>query len=122
MTNEQRAEAAIRRYGFVFEAIPKEEIQALIRQELQNFQPGSSEYIRLLCGYLYCLGGVSDIPLLEQVKYGISMDVGCMVDGEWIDSLKNGGMDDGTTRSREALVDSFVAYYRDFTADDEEPW
>ena len=63
----------------------------LEEQEIEDFQEGSSEYIRLLCGYLYCIGDVTDVPLLEQAKYGINMDVGCMVDGEWIESLKNGG-------------------------------
>lgn len=83
MTNEQRAEKLIKRLGFDFESISKDEIRELIEQEIAHYQSGSSEYIRLLCGYLYCLGDVTDVPLLEKAKYGINMDVGCMVDGEW---------------------------------------
>lgn len=76
----------IQRFGFDFSMIPKNEIRNLIEQEMANFQEGSSEHIRLLCGYLYCLGDITDVPLLEKVKHGISFDVGCMIDKEWIDS------------------------------------
>lgn len=93
MTNEQRAEKIIEKYGFDFENIPKEEIIALIEAEHGNFQEGSSEYIRLLCGYLFCIGDASDVPLIKRVKYGINMDVGCMIDWEWIESLENGGQE-----------------------------
>ena len=71
MTNEQRAEALIRKYGFDFASIPKNEIRELIEQEIKDFQEGSSEYIRLLCGYLYCVGDITDVPLLERAKYGV---------------------------------------------------
>lgn len=85
MTNGQRAMEIIKKYGFDFSHIPKQEIIDLIEKEIVSYQPGSSEYIRLLCGYLYCLGDRSDIPLLEKAKYNINMDVGCMIDREWID-------------------------------------
>ena len=65
-TNEQRAEQIIKKYGFQFNYIPKQEIIDLLQKEIANYQPGSSEYIRLLCGYLYCLGDSSDVPLLEK--------------------------------------------------------
>lgn len=119
MTNEQRAEILIQKYGFDFTAVPKNEIRRLIEQEILDFQEGSSEYIRLLCGYLYCLGDVTDVPLLERAKYGVNMDVGCMVDGEWIESLKNGGIESEFTNSRENIIQNFIAYYKDFWADDE---
>ena len=119
MTNEQRAEALIQKYGFEFASIPKDEIRELIELEIEDFQEGSSEYIRLLCGYLYCIGDVTDIPLLERAKYGVNMDVGCMVDGEWIKSLKNGGIEEEFVNSREIIIQNFIAYYKDFEADDE---
>ena len=119
MTNEQRAEALIRKYGFDFASIPKNEIRELIEQEIKDFQEGSSEYIRLLCGYLYCVGDMADVPLLERAKYGINMDVGCMVDREWIESLKNGGVEGEFVNSRETIVQNFIDYYRSFEADDE---
>lgn len=72
-----------------------------------------------MCGYLYCLGDISDIPLLEKAKYSINMDVGCMIDGEWIESLKNGGGRDKYVNSRQEIIDHFVAYYKDFKADDD---
>lgn len=52
MTNDQRAEQIIKEYGFHFKDIPKQEIINLIQMEIANYQPDSSEYIRLLCGYL----------------------------------------------------------------------
>ena len=119
MTNEQRAEALIRKYGFDFASIPKNEIRELIEQEIKDFQEGSSEYIRLLCGYLYCVGDITDVPLLERAKYGVNMDVGCMVDWEWVESLKNGGVEGEFVNSRETIVQNFIAYYRSFEADDE---
>lgn len=119
MTNEQRAEQVIQKYGFDFQKIPKEEIVDLIQKELAAYQQGSSEYLRLLCGYLYCLGDVSDVPLLEKAKYSINMDVGCMIDGEWIESLKNGGIGEEYVRPRQEMIDAFVSYYRDFEADDD---
>ncbi len=117
MINGQRAEKIIERYGFDFGCISKAEIIELIEEEIKNYQPGSSEYIRLLCGYLYCLGNETDAPLLEKAKYGINMDVGCMIDEEWIDSLK--GTSDEYVRPREQIIDSFIEYYRNFKADDE---
>ncbi len=120
MTNEQRAEQVIKKYGFHFNDIPKQEIIDLLQKEMENYQPGSSEYIRLLCGYLYCLGDISDVPLLEKAKYSINMDVGCMIDGEWIDSLKNGGGETQFTGSRQEIIDSFVMYYHDFRPEEEE--
>ena len=117
MTNGQRAEQLIERYGFDFETIPKADIIDLIERELADFQSGSSEYIRLLCGYLYCLGDVGDVPLLERAKYGINFDVGCMIDGEWINSLK--GVCDEYTRPRSEIIADFVSYYKVFQAEDE---
>ena len=110
MTNDQRAMKTLEKYGFDFNHIPKQEIIGLIQQEIENYQPGSSEYIRLLCGYLYCLGDLSDVSLLEKAKYSINMDVGCMIDEEWIESLKNGGIETQFTGTRQDIIDSFVSY------------
>lgn len=118
MTNEQRAEAVIKKYGLHFSEISKKEIRELIEKEISDFQEGSSEYIRLLCGYLYCIGDISDAPLIEKAKYSINMDVGCMIDGEWVDSLK--GIENEYARTREEIIESFTAYYKNFEADDEE--
>ncbi len=109
MTNEQRAEQIIVRYGFDFENINKADIINLIEKEIDDFQEGSSEYIRLLCGYLLCIGDESDSALIEKVKHGINFDVECMIDGEWIDSLK--GIDKEYTRSRDEIIESFISYY-----------
>lgn len=53
--NEERAKNIVQKYGFDFDKISKQEIRDLIEQEIENFQEGSSEYIRVLCGYLYCI-------------------------------------------------------------------
>ena len=55
MDNEQRAELLLRKYGFNFDKISPKEIIELIQKEIENFQEGSAEYIRVLCGYLYCI-------------------------------------------------------------------
>lgn len=118
MTKEQRVEHLIKKYGFHFDNIPKQEIINLIQMEIADDRPGSSEYIRLLCGYLYCLGDISDVPLLEKAKYSINMDVGCMIDSEWIDSLKNGGVETQFTASRQEIINAFVSYYNNFQSED----
>ena len=119
MTNGERAKQIIDKYGFDFNEIPKKEVIELLQNEIANYQSGSSEYIRLLCGYLYCLGDVSDVPLLEKAKYGINMNVGCMINGEWIESLKNGGCKAQYTNSRQEIIDGFISYYQDFQPEDE---
>ena len=120
MTNEERAEKLISERGFDFENISKDYIISLLEEEIANYHEGSSEYIRLLCGYLYCVGDVTDVSLIKQAKYGINMDVGCMVDEEWIDSLENGGVARDNTRSRISIIAAFVGYYRLFKASDKE--
>ena len=114
MNNEQRAERLIDELGFDFGNISKSFIISLLESEIADYHEGSSEYIRLLCGYLYCLGDASDIPLLKKAKYGINMDVGCMVDGEWIQSLENGGVSEGNVRSRNEIISDFVFYYQNY--------
>lgn len=47
----------------------------LIQKEIENYQEGSSEYIRVLCGYLYCIGNASDAELIKRAKYGINFYV-----------------------------------------------
>lgn len=116
MTNEQRAEKLIGELGFDFDNISKSYIAELLKEEINKFQNGSSEYIRLLCGYLFCLGDASDVPLIKKAKYGINMDVGCMIDWEWLSSLENGGIEDKYTRSRSKLISDFVNYYSEFIA------
>lgn len=118
MTNKHRAEELIKKYGFNFQHINKSEIIALIQNETKNFQPGSSEYIRLLCGYLFCIGDESDAELIESAKYKINFDVECMIDREWIDSLK--GIESEFLPSRSKLIENFVRYYENFTADNED--
>ena len=39
------------------------------------------------------------------------MDVGTMIDSEWIDSLENGGIEDEYTRTRKEIIEDFVGYY-----------
>ena len=120
MTNEQKAEQIIQKYGFEFDTIPKAEIRELIEEEIKNYQYGSSsEYIRLLCGYLFCIGDETDIELIDKAKH-ISFDVGCMIDGEWLDSLKDGGKETENTRPKEEIMADFIGYYKDFEADDDE--
>ncbi len=112
MMNEDRIKELIRKYGFSFSDVSKFEIRELIEKEIDDFQRGSAEYIRMLCGYLYCIGDPADAVLIEKVKYGISMDVGCMIDSEWIDSLK--GIQNEYIRDRAEIVQCFVDYYKDY--------
>ena len=121
LTSDERAENFIKRFGFDFDKIDKNQIISLINEEFERAVEerkrcfyDSSECLRVLCGYLFCLGDISDVPLLEKVKYGIDMDVGTMIDGEWIDSLENGGIEDKYTQTRKEIIEGFVDYYKFF--------
>lgn len=116
LNNEERAEVLIKRYNFDFSEKYHVEIRHLLEKEIINYQNGSSEYLRFLCGYLFCIGEVKDIEIINKAKYAINMDVGCMVDGEWIESLKNGGVESEYVRNRHLLIDDFVNYYSNFEA------
>ncbi len=111
MTNEQRAEQLLKLYKFDFDKIPKSDIVDLINKEISNYQNGSSEYIRVLCGYLLCIGDKTDASLLKKVKYGINFDVQCMIDLDWIECLEN-------NTDKSDLIDYFINYYKDFQATD----
>lgn len=87
--NEKRAIELIEKYQFNYDDIPKREIIQLINDELLKYSNGSSEYLRLLCGYLCCIGEKEDAKLIKKVKYEIDMDVGCMVDSNFIEALEN---------------------------------
>ena len=119
MNNEQRAEQLWAQYGADFGLISKQQIIDLLSAELADPQPGTGDYIRLLCGYLFCIGDASDAILLEKAKYDLNMDIGCMIDAEWIESLKQ---DDTQNSSRQALINSFAEYYQHyFTAPNPQP-
>lgn len=118
LSSDERAENFLKRFGFDFDKIDKNEIISLINEEFERAVEerkrcfyDSSECLRVLCGYLYYLGDISDVPLLEKVKYGIDMDVGTMIDGEWIDSLENGGIKTKYTQTRKEIIKGFIDYY-----------
>ena len=123
MTNDQRAKEILTKYGFDFKKISRSDIRDLIEEEISNYHRGSSEYIRVLCGYLFCIGDASDIPLLKHSKYDINMDVGCMIDGDWIESSQNGGMETELIYNRKELIAGFIEYYKNFEVCDlEDEW
>ncbi len=109
MDNEQRAELLLKKYGFDFDKISPKEITELIQKEIEDFQEGSAEYIRVLCGYLYCIGDASSACLIKKAKYEINFDVQCMIDDEWIESLEKDDQE-----SKKELIDGFVSYYKNY--------
>ena len=104
--NEIRAEELIKKYGFNFESIPREEIRQLLQKEIENFTQGTSTYVRTLCGYLFCIGNIEDVDLITSAKYDINFEIGRDIDEQWIDSLN--GLLDQYTEDREELVNSFI--------------
>ena len=118
LTSDERAENFIKRFGFDFDKIDKNQIIFLINEEFERAVEerkrcfyDSSECLRVLCGYLFCLGDISDIPLLEKVKYSFDMDVDIAIDFAWIESLKNGGIKTKYTQTRKEIIKGFVDYY-----------
>ena len=117
----ERAEFFIRKLGFDFDKIDKNEIIFLLNKEFERAITereskfyDSSECLRVLCGYLFCLGDISDVPLLEKVKYKIDMDMGVAIDGIWIISLENNGMEmkEYDIPSKKELIKYFVDEYK----------
>jgi len=118
LTSDERAENFIKRFDFDFDKIDKNQIISLINEEFERAVEerkrcfyDSSECLRVLCGYLFCLGDISDIPLLEKVKYSFDMDVDIAIDFAWIESLKNGGIKTKYTQTRKEIIKGFVDYY-----------
>ena len=85
--DEERAELIVKEYGFNFDVIKKNDIISLIEQELCNKNRNGNMTLRVLCFYLFCLGDINDVHILEKAKYS-SFDAGYMIDGEWIDILR----------------------------------
>lgn len=112
--NEIRAEELIRKYGFNFENVPREDLRLLLQKEIKNFTPGTSSYVRTLCGYLFCIGNIEDADLITSAKYDINFEIGRDIDDQWIDSLN--GFQDEYAENREELINLFVdeckSYYK----------
>jgi len=92
----ERAEYFVKKLGLDFSKINKNDIIHLLNEEFKRAIKeekedsdffDSSECLRVLCGYLYCLGDISDVSLLEKVKYSFDMDVDIAIDFAWISSL-----------------------------------
>jgi len=110
--NEKRAKNVLERFGFDFKEEYRKEIKQLLEDEFDNYQEGSSEYLRVLCGFLFCIGNPNDVVLIEKIKQGINMDVGAMIDYEWIGSMKGISRDD--IRTREELLEDYISYYKSY--------
>lgn len=114
MSNAEKIKDIIGKYGFDFNSISKQEITSLLEKELDNYLPGNFEYVRLLCGYIYCIGNASDIPLLKRAKYTTHEELTCMIDAEWIYSLINDSENITIYGSRNQIMENFVTYYKNF--------
>ena len=125
LSSDERAENFLKRFGFDFDKIDKNEIISLINEEFERAVEerkrcfyDSSECLRVLCGYLFCLGDISDVPLLEKVKYKIDMDMGVAIDSEWIDSLKNDviamKLEEYDIRSKKEIIKNFLDFYKNY--------
>ena len=119
----ERAEYFVKKLGLDFSKINKNDIIYLLNEEFKRAIKeekedsdffDSSECLRVLCGYLYCLGDISDVPLLKKVKYKIDMDMGVAIDGIWIISLENNGieMKEYDIPSKKELIKYFVDEYK----------
>lgn len=109
--NELRAKHLVEKYQFQFKEEHRAEVKMHLKNEIDDYQSGSSEYLRFLCGYLFCIGHKEDLALITTAKKSINMDVGTMIDAEWLSSLENDGAEDEYTRSRAVIIDEFIRYY-----------
>ena len=112
--SEKRVAELLGKYGMDFINAPKDEITDLINEEMNEPKTGDAEYLRLLCAYLFCVGGKDDAKLINKVKYSKNAEVLTMIESEWITSLENDGEADEYTRSRDELIADILLYYMDY--------
>ena len=110
--NEKRAKALFERYGFDFKSEFRDDIKRLLNDEIENFQTGSSEYLRVLCGFLFCIGDIDDLEIIKNVKYKINFDVGSMIDSDWIEYIDGTNSDHSSIRKE--LVKQYSDYYKHY--------
>ncbi|MGN1411524.1 MAG: hypothetical protein ACI4WH_03310 [Oscillospiraceae bacterium] len=107
----------VKKFNFDFSSSHRGEVLELLEQEIYNYRnvkdyyKKSYEYIRFLCGYLFCIGNTDDIEIIEYVRYTLGMDTGTMIEYEWIQRLKLGLQSAEFVRSREDLIQDFVDWY-----------
>ena len=103
----ERAEYFVKKLGFDFDKIDKNNIIYLLNEEFKRAIKEEKED-----------SDISDVPLLEKVKYGIDMDVGVAIDSEWIDSLKNEGiamkLEEYDIRSKKEIIKNFLDFYKNY--------
>lgn len=114
--NERRIAELIDRYSPNFLGAPKEEIRALIDEELATQGGGDPEYLRLLCAILFCVGDKEDAQLIKKVKFSGSMDILDAIDKDWISCLETGSGE----RTRDEIVSDIMLTY--FSYEDEAEW
>ena len=110
--NEKRAEKVLKRFEFDFKQEYRDEIRELLIEEINNYQEGSSEYLRMLCGYLFCIGNSDDLELIKKAKYEINFDAGCMIDEIWIESMESNL--NGDIENRKELIQDYIEYYKNY--------
>ena len=108
---DSRTQELLGKYGMDFMNIPADEIRTLISEELNAPKKDSSEYLRLLCAYLFCSGEKDDAQLIRKVKFSGSMDILNAIDKDWISCLEGS---DECERSRDELISDIMLYYLDY--------
>lgn len=112
---EEKAEKFLQQYNFDFKEDYRHEIRDLLEKEFDNYdETQSSEFLRVLCGFLFCIGNVDDVALIRKVKYELSFDVENMIDVNWTDGT---GMQRNSMAKElwhEQLVEEYIAYYKGY--------
>lgn len=112
--NERRIAEVLDKYSKDFLNTPKEEIRALITGELAAPVKDNTEYLRLLCAILFCVGDKEDAQLIKKVKYSGSMDILDAIDKDWISCLENDGENAEDMRSRDEIISDIMLSYFDY--------
>ena len=111
---EEKAKKFLQQYGFDFKEDYRGEVRAMLTREIDDFNENeSSEFLRVLCGYLFCIGN-TDVGLIKKVKYELSFDVGCMIDVNWTDAE---GMKVNSMAKElwyEQLVREYIEHYKNY--------
>ncbi|MCL1792145.1 MAG: hypothetical protein FWG40_12545 [Peptococcaceae bacterium] len=118
INKEGQAKDLLLKYSFDFQNEKhREEIITLLEKEIDwckkpDSQWESSEYLRVLCGYVFCFERGEDAALIKRAKTEINFDVGCIIDEDWITSLSKN--DATTIRTRKSLIQGFTDYYKNY--------
>ena len=85
--SENKARLFFEEFGFNFKVEDRYIVRNLLEHEINNSSKNDEgEFLKVLCGYLFCIGNPEDVDLIKKVKNDLGRDVGLMINRGWTDA------------------------------------